>query len=99
MEYIKLFWENAPKGEPTIILYEVDVDNQRLALRSIDIFVDGHTRNIPDLYDGAIEITPIPTVEAFNNHVWGVLGDVNNETIGHANLKNRSERTESLKRK
>ena len=71
MEYIKLFWENAPKGEPTIILYEVDVDNQRLALRSIDIFVDGHTRNIPDLYDGAIEITPIPTVEAFNNHVWG----------------------------
>ena len=33
MEYIKLFWENAPKGEPTIILYEVDVDNQRLALR------------------------------------------------------------------
>ena len=28
-----------------------------------------------------------------------VLGDVNNETIGHANLKNRSERTESLKRK
>ena len=28
-----------------------------------------------------------------------MLGDVNNETIGHANLKNRSERTESLKRK
>ena len=27
-----------------------------------------------------------------------VLGDVNNETIGQANLKNRSERTESLKR-
>lgn len=41
MECIKLFWENAPKGEPTIILYEVDVDNQRLALRSIDVFVDG----------------------------------------------------------
>ena len=30
---------------------------------------------------------------------YPVLGDVNNETIGHANLKNRSERTESLKRK
>ena len=26
-------------------------------------------------------------------HVVEVLGDVNNETIGHANLKNRSERT------
>ena len=40
-------------------------------LRSIDIFADGRTRNIPDLYDGAIEITPIPTVEELNAHVWG----------------------------
>ena len=39
--------------------------------RSIDIFADGRTRNIPDLYDGAIEITPIPTVEELNAHVWG----------------------------
>ena len=31
----------------------------------------GRTRNIPDLYDGAIEITPIPTVEELNAHVWG----------------------------
>ena len=54
-EYIKLFWEDAPEGEPTIILYEVD----------------GSTRNIPDLYDGVIEITPIPTVEELNAHVWG----------------------------
>ena len=46
-------------------------DWERLALRSIDIFADGRTRNIPDLYDGAIEIMPIPTVEEFNAHVWG----------------------------
>ena len=71
IEYIKLFWEDAPEGEPTVILYEVDTKNERLALRSIDIFADGHTRNIPDLYDGAIEITQIPTVEEFNAHVWG----------------------------
>ena len=32
-------------------------------------------------------------------YLFKLLGDVNNETIGHANLKNRSERTESLKRK
>ena len=32
---------------------------------------DGCTRNIPDLYDGAIEITPIPTVEELNAHIWG----------------------------
>ncbi len=69
IEYIKLFWASAPEGEPPVILYEVDTENERLA--SIDIFADGSTRNIPDLYDGAIEITPIPTVEEFNTHVWG----------------------------
>ena len=57
IEYIKLFWEGAPDGEPAVILYEVDTENERLV--------------IPDLYDGAIEITPIPTVEELNAHVWG----------------------------
>ena len=41
IEYIKLFWEDAPEGEPSVILYEVDTGNERLALRSIDIFMDG----------------------------------------------------------
>ena len=67
IEYIKLFWEGAPEGEPSVILYEVDTGNGRLALRSIDIFMDGHTRNIPDLYEDAIEITPIPTVDELNH--------------------------------
>lgn len=71
IEYIQLFWEDASEGEPPVILYEVDTGHERLALRSIDIFADGRTRNIPDLYDGAIEITPIPTVEEFNAHIWG----------------------------
>ena len=71
IEYIKLFWEGAPEGEPSVILYEVDTENERLALRSIDIFADGRTRNIPALSDGAIEITPILTVEELNAHVWG----------------------------
>ena len=71
MEYIKLFWEGAPEGEPPVILYEVDTEHERLAFRSIDIIAGGRTHNIPDLYDGAIEITPIPTVEEFNAHVWG----------------------------
>ena len=66
IEYIKLFWEGAPDGEPAVILYEVDTENEWLVLRSIDIFADGRTRNIPDLYDGAIEITPIPTVDELN---------------------------------
>ena len=33
-EYIKLNWENAPDGEPIAILYEVDLANERLGLRS-----------------------------------------------------------------
>ena len=70
-QYSTLLWVNATKREPRIFICEVDVHNQRLGLRSSDIFVDGHTCNIADLYDGAIEVTPIPTVEAFNNHVWG----------------------------
>lgn len=71
IEYIKLFWASAPEGEPSVILYEVDTENARLALRSIDIFADGGTRNIPNLYHGAIDIVPIPTVEELNAHVWG----------------------------
>ena len=71
IEYIKLFWESAPEGEPPVILYEVDTENERLALRSIDIFANGRTRNIPDLYDGVIEIMTIPTVEELKVHVWG----------------------------
>ena len=51
MEYIKLFWEGAPEGEPPVILYEVDTEHERLAFRSIDIFAGGRTHNIPDLYD------------------------------------------------
>ena len=49
IEYIKLFWEGAPEGEPSVILYEVDTENERLALRSIDIFADGRTRNTTSL--------------------------------------------------
>ena len=40
IEYIKLFWESAPEGEPPVILYEVDTENERLVLRSIDIFAE-----------------------------------------------------------
>ena len=71
IEYIKLFWEGAPEGEPSVILYEVDTENERLALRSIDIFADGRTRNILVMIRRATEITPILTVEELNAHVWG----------------------------
>ena len=89
IEYIKLFWENVPEGEPPVIFYEVDTDHERLVFRSIDIFADGRTCNIPDLYDGAIEITPIPTVEEFNTHVWGEEFHACLVEIGRASCRER----------
>ena len=71
IEYLKLFWEDAPQGEPSVILYEVDTEHERLALRAIDIFADRHSLNSDNLYDGSIEITPIPNVDALNAHVCG----------------------------
>lgn len=70
-EYIKLYWEHEPDNEPVVILYEINVENDRLARRSIDIFADGTCKNINDLYKDVIEIVPIPTVEEFNSHIWG----------------------------
>ena len=35
MEYIKLFWEDAPEGEPSVILYEVDTENERLLIPTL----------------------------------------------------------------
>ena len=56
IEYIKLFWEGALEGEPVVILYEIDTDHDRLALRSIDVFPDRRTKK---------------TVEELNAGVWG----------------------------
>lgn len=58
MEYIKLFWEHEFKEEPVVILYEVKIEEERWAMRSIDIFRDGTTKNIDNLYDGVIEMIP-----------------------------------------
>ena len=58
MEYIKLFWEDAPEGEPSVILYEVDTENERLALHSIDTVSYTHLRRWqrldPPIYRGIL---------------------------------------------
>lgn len=71
MEYIKLYWEHNFDDEPIVIFYEVCVEAERLAKRSIDVYANGETKNVDDLYEGVIEITPIPTIEEFNSGVWG----------------------------
>ncbi len=71
MEYIKLYWEHNFDDEPIVIFYEVCVEDERLAKRSIDVYANGETKNVDDLYEGVIEITPIPTIEEFNSGAWG----------------------------
>lgn len=71
MEYIKLYWEHNFDDEPIVIFYEVCVEAERLAKRSIDVYANGETKNVDDLYEGVIEITPIPTIEEINSGVWG----------------------------
>lgn len=71
MEYLKLFWKHDLDNEPVVILYEVDVKNERLANRSIDVFKDRNTKNIENPYENVIEILTIPKVKEFNSHLFG----------------------------
>lgn len=70
-EYIKLYWYHDISNEPRIIMYEVDLLNDRLMLRLIDIYADGKCVNNADPYADVIEIVPIDTVEELNMSVWG----------------------------
>ena len=67
MEYIKLFWEGAPEGEPPVILYEVDTEHERLAFRSIDIFAGGRTHT-GELDSSVTLATPL----RFHSHRGGI---------------------------
>lgn len=71
MEYIKLLWRHHYDDEPIVILYEVDLENERLAASSIEIFSDGKTKNITDFYKDVIEIVPIPTIDEINFGEYG----------------------------
>lgn len=61
IEYIKLFMEYESKDMPIVYLYEVNLDDERLALRAIEIFEDRKLIKMDDLYRGVIEIFPIPS--------------------------------------
>ncbi len=71
IEYIKLFMKYESKDMPIAYLYEVNLDDERLALRAIEIFEDRKLIKMDDLYRDVIEIFPIPTVDEFNAKIWG----------------------------
>lgn len=58
-EYIKVFWNHDYLNEPRVIIYEVDLKDNRYILRLIDI------------YDAVIEVLPLETVKEINNGIWG----------------------------
>ena len=71
IEYMKVFMEYESDDMPVLYFYEVDLANERLANRAIEIFINRRVNRIKDLYRGVIEIVPVPTVEELNAKVWG----------------------------
>ncbi|GLC82316.1 DUF6881 domain-containing protein [Lacrimispora brassicae] len=73
-EYVKLYWRHTSEkeaGEPVIIIYEVDLKEDRYAIRLIDIYSDGHTENIEDKAWGFVTEHPVCTVEEINSGEYG----------------------------
>ena len=88
-----------PQYRFTIRPYLVKDLEEAVRTKSIDFFLaaSGFYRRLN--YRGLRDLNCPHFARQIFNRSGVLLGDVNNETIGHANLKNRSERTESLKRK
>ena len=54
-----------------VYFYEVDLNDDRFALREIEIFADRTVKIDKDPYYDVIEACPIPTVDELNAKVWG----------------------------
>ena len=71
IEYIQLFMDYESDDMPVVYFYEVNLKDNRFALRSIEVFADRTVKLENDLYCDVIEVCPIPTVDEFNTKVWG----------------------------
>ena len=71
IEYIKLFMESESVDMPVVYFYEVNLDDDRYALRAMEVFVNRNVKRTNDLYQDVIEACPIPTVDEFNTKIWG----------------------------
>ena len=71
MEYVKLYWHHDFPIDPVVIIYEVDVDDERYATRLINIFADGRIENQEDKAWGYVTEAAVPTVEEFNTLEYG----------------------------
>ena len=71
IEYIQLFMEYESDDMPVVYFYEVDLKDNRFALREMEIFADRTVKIENDLYRDVIEVCSIPTVDELNAKVWG----------------------------
>lgn len=71
LEYIQLFMEYEADDMPMVYFYEVDLNNDRFAKRAIEVFVNRTVKFYNDLYCDVIEMCPIPTIDEFNEKIWG----------------------------
>lgn len=65
IEYIQLFMEYESDDMPMVYFYEVDVNDDRFALRAIEIFVDRTVKFYNDLYCDVVEACPVPFTFGF----------------------------------
>jgi hypothetical protein len=56
---------------PVVYFYEVDLKDNRFALREIEVFADRTVKIENALCREVVEVCPIPTVDEFNAKVWG----------------------------
>ena len=71
IEYIQLFMEYESDDMPVVYFYEVDLKDNRFALREIEVFADRTVKIENALCREVVEVCPIPTVDEFNAKVWG----------------------------
>lgn len=71
IEYLKVFMEYESDDMPVVYFYEVDLDNERLTIREIEVYPDGQTQLNDKPYLDVIEICPIPTANELNSGIWG----------------------------
>jgi len=70
-EYLKLYWGHGYPADPLVLIYEVDLAEDRYATRMIEIFADRRAENKEDKGFGFVTEAPVPTVEEFNTTEYG----------------------------
>ena len=71
IEYVQLFMQYESDDIPMVFFYEVDLKDNRFAIREIQVFANGEVKLDDDPYADVIEVCSIPTVDELNAEVWG----------------------------